>query len=106
MVSDGRGGTDTGTVTVTIDGSGTPNTPPVAQDDAFSTDESSTVNGNLLADNGSGADSDADTDPLTLVSVDGDGDGSVTLASGAIVIFADDGTFSYDPNSAFDGLYD
>ncbi|MCA8928736.1 MAG: cadherin-like domain-containing protein [Alphaproteobacteria bacterium] len=82
------------------------NTPPVAHSDAFTTTETATVSGNLLADNGFGADSDPDGDPLALVSVEGDTDGSVTLASGALVLFDPSGSFSYDPNGAFDSLYD
>lgn len=79
---------------------------PSAADDAFTTSEADPVQGNLLADNGNGTDTDPNGDPLSVVSVDGDGDGSVVLQSRATVTFASDGSFSYDPNGAFDGLFD
>lgn len=82
------------------------NTPPVAQDDSFTTSETSVVTGNLLSDNGNGADSDPDGDTLDVISVAGADTGPVALVSGAIVTFAADGSFSYDPNGAFDALYD
>ncbi len=84
-----------------------PNSPPTAEDDAFSGDEESVISGNLLANNGSGVDSDPDGDPLTIVAVEGDS-GTIgtakTLASGATVTVNADGTFDYDPNGAFAGL--
>ena len=49
-VSDGQGGTDIGTVNLTVDG----NLPPVAQDDLFTTTENAIVNGDIFADNGNG----------------------------------------------------
>ena len=56
-MSDGQGGSDTATVTITVDGVTdiVPNVPPVAVDDACSTDEDSALtSGNVL-----GNDSDA-----------------------------------------------
>ena len=82
------------------------NTPPVAQDDAFSTTENGFVTGNLLADNGNGADVDPDGDALGVISVAGASGGTVALVSGAVVTFAADGSFSYDTNGAFDALYE
>ncbi len=73
---------------------------PVAGTDAFSVLETGTVGGNLLAN-----DTDSDGDTIIVVSIDGDSDGTVTLASGAQVSFLPDGTFSYDPKTAFDALY-
>ncbi|MFC6639804.1 matrixin family metalloprotease [Sulfitobacter sp. JBTF-M27] len=84
------------------------NTPPEAQDDMFflSMSESAILNGNLLADNGNGIDLDLDGDDLIVASVGGAASGQVALVSGASVNFAEDGTFAYDPNGAFDALYD
>ncbi|MFC6658922.1 Ig-like domain-containing protein [Roseibium salinum] len=77
------------------------NTAPEAADDSFATDEGTPVSRNLLANDG-----DADGDALTVTSVAGQTGGTVTLATGAIVIFAEDGSFTYDPNGAFDYLFD
>ncbi|WP_198000024.1 beta strand repeat-containing protein [Gimesia alba] len=107
-LSDGNGGTDTATVTITIDGV---NDAPVAADDEFSTNQDFVLTGeNLFADNSNGADSDIDaSDSLTVMEISQGGSvGTVgsgfTLASGAIVNVLADGTFSYDPNGAFDYL--
>ena len=105
-IDDGNGGTDTATVTLTINGV---NDAPVTMDDQFTTDEDTAVIGaNVLVDNGSGADSDVDSsDTLTVVAVDGDASrvgNSYMLASGALLILGADGTFDYDPLSAFNGL--
>ena len=63
QVEDPSGATDTATVTITV----TPvNDPPVAQDDAFTTDEDVQLAGNVLADNGSGIDADVDGDALAV----------------------------------------
>ncbi|SER06556.1 VCBS repeat-containing protein [Nitrosomonas sp. Nm51] len=93
--------TDTETVTVTVNGVPAENNPPVAQDDAFATDEDSNVAGNLLADNGSGADSDPDGDTLSVSSA-----GVIATALGASVTVNADGTFDYDPNGQFETLDD
>ncbi|MEM7703406.1 MAG: Ig-like domain-containing protein, partial [Pseudomonadota bacterium] len=85
-ISDGNGGTDTATVTVTV---GAVNDPPVAQDDAATTDEDSPVNISPLAN-----DSDADGDPLTITSANAD-NGSVTVNP--------DGTLTYTPDDDFNG---
>ena len=87
-VSDGNGGTDTQTVTVTITGV---NDPPVAVDDAASTDEASSVL--IDVDNN---DSDDET-AFTVTSVDTTGtSGSVTNNN--------DGTVTYDPNGTWEEL--
>ncbi|MFC6584965.1 Ig-like domain-containing protein [Sulfitobacter aestuariivivens] len=74
---------------------------PIAVNDSFETSEADVVSGNVLAN-----DDDPDGGTLSLVSVEGDDSGTVTLVSGAQVSFASDGTISYDPNGAFDALYD
>ncbi|MBI1375131.1 MAG: LEPR-XLL domain-containing protein, partial [Phycisphaera sp.] len=90
-------GTDTATVNITVDGV---NDAPTAFDDSFATLENTTLNGNVLADNGAGADSDPDaSDSLTVFEVNG---GVValgvptTLASGATLTVNSDGSFAYD----------
>ncbi len=89
-VSDGFGGTDTASVTVTI----LPiNDPPVAQDDSSSTDEGVSVAIPVL-DN----DSDLDGDALILQSVDDPLHGSATLSGSSIVYLPDE---DYDGTDAF-----
>jgi len=93
-VSDGNGGTATATVTITIDGR---NDTPSANDDGgavFTTDEDSSFNtGNVLTN-----DTDPDSsDTLSVQSIDTSG----TLGT---VVDNGDGTFSYDPNGAFESL--
>ncbi|MGD1806092.1 Ig-like domain-containing protein [Dapis sp. BLCC M126] len=100
-IDDGNGGTDTATVNVTIDGV-TDNTPPVAVDDAVTTDEDSLLSGNVLTN-----DSDPDGDTLTVTEVNGnaaDVDSQVTLTSGALLTVNSDGTFDYDPNGQYESL--
>jgi large repetitive protein len=86
-ISDGNGGTATATVTVTV---GAVNDPPVATDDATSTDEDTPVTVSILAN-----DSDLDGDPLTVT--------AATAPNGTVVINAD-GTIRYTPNANFNGV--
>ena len=91
-VSDGQGGTDTATVTVTITGS---NDGPVAEADSGTTaEDAGSLTGNLVA-----SDVDA-TDTLSFSLGTGAGDapqfGSVTIAT--------DGSYSYAPSPAMQGL--
>ncbi len=105
-IDDGNGGTDTATVTLTINGA---NDAPVGADDAVSTTENTPVVGNVLADNGAGADADIDGDALTISAINGEsGDvgAQITLASGALLTVNADGSYSYDPNGAFAHLHD
>ncbi len=74
---------------------------PVAADDSFATGEAGVVSGNLL-----GNDNDPDGGEISLQTVAGRSDGTAVLASGAIITFASDGTFSYDPKGAFNHLSD
>ncbi len=71
------------------------NNPPVAQDDAFTIPENTVLNGNVLANNGSGADSDPDGDPLSTTLVTGTSNGAVNLLA--------NGDFTYTPNADFEG---
>ncbi len=103
-ISDGNGGTDTATLSVTVDGA---NDAPDAKDDGFVTDEVTPVAASLFADNGSGEDSDIDFDTLTVTAVNGSAmnvGGQITLVSGALLTVNGDGTFSYDANGIFDDL--
>lgn len=71
--------------------------PVNAGDDTVNTTAIATVNGSVLAN---------DIDPdITLTKVDGQPGvfgSTITLASGALLTMAADGTFSYDPNGQFD----
>ena len=91
--SDSKGGTDTATVTITINGD---NDPPVAVDDSgtgFETGaESAFTTHDVLAN-----DTDADGDTLSVDSLDTTGTQGTVSDNG-------DGTFEYDPDGAFDEL--
>ncbi|MFT6029337.1 MAG: VCBS repeat-containing protein, partial [Oleiphilaceae bacterium] len=90
-ISDGKGGTDTATVTVTINGV---NDNPSAVDDAVSIDEFSSVVIDVLAN-----DTDVDSDTLSISNV------NTSNLSGQLVDNGD-GTFTYDANQQFDYLND
>ncbi len=85
-ISDGNGGTATATVDVTVNAV---NDGPVAQDDAISTDEDTSVTIDVLAN-----DSDLDGDTLSVT--------SASAANGSVTINAD-GTLDYTPNANFNG---
>ncbi len=103
-ISDGRGGESSATVTVLI----IPlNTPPVAQNDAVSTDEDTLITGNVLVDNGAGLDADANGDTLEVLQVNGSGvhvGVEVSLSSGASLTVEANGDFSYNPSGNFNYL--
>jgi len=107
-ISDGRGGTDTTTATITVDGiGGGQNSAPVAALDYFSTDEDTEVTGNLLDYNGPQVDSDPDGDPLVVSAINGAAaavGNEIALASGALLTVNADGTFRYDPSGRVDDL--
>jgi hypothetical protein len=69
------------------------NTPPVANNDSYSTTEDATLS--VAAPGVLGNDSDAESDPLTAVLVSGPSNGSLTLNA--------DGSFSYTPVANFSG---
>jgi len=101
-VSDGFGGFTNETLTFTLD------RPAVANADSLSTTETTdAVNGsggnpNLLAN-----DVDKDGDAITITQVNGSGANvgtQIALASGALLTVNADGTYTYDPNHAFDYL--
>ncbi|MEL6565490.1 MAG: Ig-like domain-containing protein, partial [Pseudomonadota bacterium] len=95
-ISDGNGGSDTATVSITVNGV---NDTPVAVADGgtgFSTDEDAAfTTASVLAN-----DTDPDTnDLLTVLSID-------TTGTVGFVIDNGDGTFDYDPSGMFDDLDD
>jgi len=83
----------------------------IAEDDEFSTAEDTVLNDNVI-DNiiPNGADSDPNGDAFTVTAVlDSDSNPvpvgvETALPSGALLTVASDGTFTYDPNDAFDIL--
>ncbi len=86
-ISDEHGGKATATVTVTVN---PVNDPPVATDDAFTTDEDFVIAGSVL-----GNDTDADGDKLTALLIAGPEHGTLLLNA--------DGSFTYTPNADFNG---
>lgn len=89
-LSDGNGGTDTGSVSITLNEVSVPNTPPTAQNDSAVTNEDTAVTISVL-----GNDSDANNDPL-VVSILGN------PASGSVVVNANN-TITYTPNADYNG---
>ena len=86
IVTDGDGATASATVTIAV----TPvNDPPVAGNDAFSTNEDTALSGSVLAN-----DSDVEG-PLAVSLAAGPANGSLSLNS--------DGTFTYTPAANFNG---
>ncbi|MEM1073276.1 MAG: Ig-like domain-containing protein, partial [Pseudomonadota bacterium] len=104
-VSDGNGGTDTASVTITINGV---NDAPVAFADGLATDEATMLADNLFLNNGNGPDFDPDgSDALTVSEVNGEaGDvgTQIALTSGAFLTVQSDGSVAYDPNGQFEFL--
>jgi hypothetical protein len=101
-----NGGVDTLQFTSTVDVDPIDDA-PVAQPDAVTTAENAVGTGDVFASNGSGADTDVDGPPLAVSAVNGSGANvgtQITLASGALLTLNADGTYSYDPNGAFDYL--
>ena len=89
-ISDGRGGTDTATVTIAV----TPvNDAPVANDNSYSTDEDTVLN--VLAPGVLGNDTDIESTALTAVLVGGPAHGLLTLNA--------NGSFAYTPATNFNG---
>ena len=76
-VSDGNGGTDTGTVTVTV--SPPPDNPPMAADDSATTTENTAVTVDVLAN-----DTDVDGDTLSVSSVTAPAHGKAAIVSGKV----------------------
>lgn len=85
-VSDGQGGTDTGTVTIAVTGQ---NDAPVALAEVVSATDSATVSGQLDA-------TDVDGDSLTFARLTDTPLGSISIAA--------DGSYTFDPGSDFASL--
>ncbi|WP_221797202.1 beta strand repeat-containing protein [Oceanobacter mangrovi] len=92
-VSDGNGGTAQATVTITVDPI---NDNPVAVNDAYSTNEDTTLT-TTLANDILGNDSDLDGDSLTVNTT------PVTDVSHGSLTLNADGTFTYTPDANFNG---
>lgn len=110
-IADGRGGTDTARVAITVLGAGPgaggggSDAPPIARDDRLAAEAGAgAVPADLFADNGFGPDRDPEGLAITLVGLAGGAPGTVMLPSGAMVTAAADGSATYDPGSAFDAL--
>ncbi len=88
------GETDTATVTVTVDpvDDGSPD----AVDDAFTTTEDTPITGNVIGSGGGGGDTIVDNAQVT----------SFSQGTNGTVVVAPDGTFTYTPNSNFEGPVD
>jgi VCBS repeat-containing protein len=86
-----------------------PDDPAVAADDSVATAENAVKTGSLFADNGHGVDSDADGPSLQIGSVNGSAANvgqTIVLNSGAKLTVGADGSYSYDPNGAYNSLAD
>jgi len=89
FVSDGKGGTAAGSVTITVNGLGGPNQAPTATNDSATTTQGSAVTIDVLAN-----DADPNGDALSI-SIDGlPTNGTATVENGKIV---------YTPNAGFTG---
>jgi hypothetical protein len=78
------------------------NQSPTASNSSARTDENTSVNINALTNS-----TDADGDTVSVTKINGQSiqaGGSVTLSSGALLTLNNDGTFTYNPNDAFDSL--
>ena len=102
-VTDGDDTSNTAVSTISVTAV---NDPPVAVVDTDTTDRSTVLN----VPAGSGVlanDTDVDGDTLTVSQVNGNAasvGAQITLISGALLTLNADGSYDYDPNSAFDGL--
>ncbi len=81
---------------------------PDAVDDDFTTDQDTSISGNLITgNNGNGIDSDSDGDTLTVSQINGDGANvgtSVAGSFGGVFTVNSNGSFDFDPANDFDFL--
>ncbi len=83
------------------------NSPPVAQDDAFTVAENGTLNRSVLLDNGSGPDIDLEDDDLIVDRVNGSSANvgiAVGGSNGGLFTISAGGNLLFDPNGEFDTL--
>ncbi len=73
------------------------NQPPIAKDDFFTTNEDTSVLGNLLVGNVYGPDTDPDGDALHVFAQ------TITTSKGGTVVISESGAFTYTPKSDFYG---
>ncbi|HXL99991.1 MAG TPA: VCBS domain-containing protein, partial [Rhizomicrobium sp.] len=103
-VSDNHGGITTETLNFSID------RPAIAQADSITTTESATVTASTVGTGLLGNDSDPDTGTnagLSVIAVNGSAgnvNNQYTFADGSFITVNDDGTYTYDPNHAWDFL--
>ena len=79
------------------------NCPPTVRNDAVTTDESTTYNGNVFIDNSSGADSDINSDTYAVSQVNGkpvNVGAQIALDKGLLIVNAN-GTFTFNPNGKY-----
>ena len=103
IVSDGKGGNTPGSASITITGV-TDNQAPVVTDESISTNEDSSLIGNLLMNA-----SDPDGDSLTVMEVNGQSINVGTLVelpSGTRLTVNSDGSYEYMTNGVFESLSD
>jgi LPXTG-site transpeptidase (sortase) family protein len=91
-ISDGKGGTDTADIIITITGA---DDVPVANDDNFTATEDTPLNGDLKSDNGLGADVPSGDGGNVWSKLTDPSHGTVTVNA--------DGTFSYTPAANYNG---
>ncbi|MBV8685514.1 MAG: tandem-95 repeat protein [Alphaproteobacteria bacterium] len=89
-IKDEFGATSSSTVTIAVNGA---NDAPVANNDSASTSEDASVSGNVLAN-----DTDVDVEPLTVANP-----GTYVGSYGTLTLAAD-GSYTYAPNAAAQGL--
>ena len=99
-IEDENGDASTATVTILV----TPvNDIPVAIDDSNSTDEKSSVSGNVLTN-----DTDSDLDALTVLEINGEPallGAEVEISNGGIIQLNANGTYDFNPNGDFNYLH-
>ena len=106
-ISDGNGGFDTATVTITITGV---NDAPTAVNDSFTTTQATAIN--LSASAITTNDTDLEGDSLTINSVTGSttlstpnsAANTTTTSNNGTITFEDDGTITYNPDAGFSGV--
>jgi VCBS repeat-containing protein len=83
-----------------------PNSPPVARNDSFTTNEDTLIVGNVIVNtNPNESDSDADDNPLTIATVNSSATNvgtTISLTRGSLKLNAD-GSFTYTPNTNDNG---